>query len=62
MIVDDLLLALIVAGIGLTGAYVRSEVLSHMRTVAFQRSRHRLRREFRISPPKPSAPATKSGP
>jgi hypothetical protein len=56
MIVDDLLFAIIFAGIGLSGAYVRSELLLHMRTVAFQRSRHLLYREFRISAPKLTAP------
>jgi hypothetical protein len=56
MIVDDLLFAIIFAGIGLSVAYVRSELLLHRRTVAFQRSRHLRYREIRISAPELTAP------
>jgi hypothetical protein len=61
MTVDDLLFAIIMAGIGLSGAYVRSELLLHMRSVAIRRSRRLRHREFRTSPPKLTASPPKSG-
>ena len=39
MILDDLLIALIIAGIGTSGAYLRAELLLHRRLTAAQRIR-----------------------
>jgi len=36
---DDLLIAIIIAGIGLSGAYLRAELLLHRRMTAIQRRR-----------------------
>jgi hypothetical protein len=39
MNIDDLLIAIIIAGIGLSGAYLRAELLLHRRVTAVQRRR-----------------------
>jgi hypothetical protein len=43
--IDDLLFAIILAGIGLSGAYLRAELSLHRRTTALQRARELLQRE-----------------
>jgi hypothetical protein len=43
---DDLLTAIILAGIALSGAYLRAELVSHRRTTALQRARELVQREF----------------
>ena len=45
MIVDDCLFATIIAGIGLSGACLRAELVSHRRTTALQRARELAQRE-----------------
>jgi hypothetical protein len=44
---DDLLITIIVAGIGLSGAYLRAELVLHRRTTALQRARELVQREVR---------------
>ena len=46
MNIDDLLIAIIIAGIGLSGAYLRAEVLLHRRLTAAKRSRELVEREL----------------
>jgi hypothetical protein len=41
----DLLFAIILAGIGLSGAYLRAELVLHHRTTALQRARELVQRE-----------------
>jgi hypothetical protein len=43
--IDDLLFAIILAGIGLSGAYLRAELASHRRATALQRARELVQRE-----------------
>ena len=43
--IDDLLFAIILAGIGLSGAYLRAELILHRRMAALQRARELVRRE-----------------
>jgi hypothetical protein len=43
--IDDLLFAIILAGIGLSGAYLRAELILHGRTTAVQRIRELLQRD-----------------
>jgi hypothetical protein len=43
--IDDLLFAIIIAGIGLSGAYLRAELLLHRSMTALQRTRELLQRE-----------------
>jgi hypothetical protein len=43
--IDDLVFAIIVAGIGLSGAYLRAELVLHRRTTAVQRVRELVQRE-----------------
>jgi hypothetical protein len=45
MSLDDLLLAIILAGIGLSGAYLRAELILHRRTTVLQRARELVQRE-----------------
>lgn len=47
MSIDDLLFAIILAGIALSGAYLRAELVSHRRTTALQRARELVQREVR---------------
>jgi hypothetical protein len=42
MSLDDLLFAIIIAGIGLSGAYLRAELLLHRNMTALQRTRELL--------------------
>jgi hypothetical protein len=42
---DNLLIAIIIAGLGLSGAYLRAELLLHRRLTALQRARELLQRE-----------------
>jgi hypothetical protein len=44
--IDDLLFAIILAGIGLSGAYLRAELDLHHRTTSVQRARELVQREF----------------
>jgi hypothetical protein len=46
MIFDDLLFAIIVAGLALSGAYLRAELLLHRKLMALQRIRELLQREI----------------
>jgi hypothetical protein len=43
--IDDLLFTIILAGIGLSGAYLRAELDLHRRMTALQRARELLQRE-----------------
>jgi hypothetical protein len=43
MILDDLLFAVIIAGIGLSGAYLRAEYISHVSIGAAERRREAAR-------------------
>src|ERR1700685_2774892 len=43
--IDDLLFAIILAGIGLSGAYLRAELVLHRNTTAVQRARELAQRE-----------------
>jgi hypothetical protein len=43
---DDLLFAIILAGLGLSGAYLRAELLLHRRMTALQRTRELVQLEF----------------
>jgi hypothetical protein len=45
MRLDDLLFAIILAGIGLSGAYLRAELVLHRRTTALRRARELVQRE-----------------
>jgi hypothetical protein len=45
MIVDDCLFATIIAGIGLSGAYLRAVLVLHRRTTALQRAKELVQRE-----------------
>jgi hypothetical protein len=45
MSIDDLIFAIILAGIGLSAAYLRAELDLHRRTTALQRARELLQRE-----------------
>ena len=45
MSIDDLLFAIIVAGMGLSGAYLRAELVLHRGTTALQRARELVQRE-----------------
>ena len=45
MILDDLLFAIILAGMGLSGAYLRAELVLHRRMAALQRARELVQRE-----------------
>jgi hypothetical protein len=42
---DYILIAIIVAGIGLSGAYLRAELVLHRRTTALQRARELVQRD-----------------
>jgi hypothetical protein len=60
---DDLLITIIVAGIGLSGAYLRAELVLHRRTTALQRARELAQREVhskrvRLGPNKMPQPVT----
>ncbi len=46
MILDDLLIALIIAGMGISGAYLRAELLLHRRLTAVQRIRQLQQRQL----------------
>lgn len=46
MILDDVLFAIILAGIGLSGAYLRAELVVHRRVTAVERRRELVRREL----------------
>lgn len=46
MILDDLLFAIILAGIAFSGAYLRAEALSHLGFKAAERRREALEREL----------------
>jgi len=46
MILDDLLIALIIAGIGISGAYLRAELLLHRRLTAVQQIRQLQQRQL----------------
>jgi hypothetical protein len=46
MIFDDLLFAIILAGLGLSGAYLRAELLSHRRMTKLQRTRELVQLEL----------------
>ena len=46
MIPDDLLVVMILVGIGLSGAYLRAEILSHLGFKAAERRREALQREL----------------
>jgi hypothetical protein len=46
MTFDDLLFAIIIAGLGLSGAYLRAELLSHRRLTAAQRKSELLHLEL----------------
>jgi hypothetical protein len=48
MILDDLLIAIIIAGIGLSGAYLRAELLLHRRMMAAHRQRELVQLELHI--------------
>jgi hypothetical protein len=43
--IDDLLFAIILAGIALSGAYLRAELVLHRRTTALQHARELVQRE-----------------
>ena len=43
---DNLLIAIIIAGLGLSGAYLRAELLLHRRLAAAERTRELAQREF----------------
>jgi hypothetical protein len=45
---DDLLITIIIAGIGLSGAYLRAELLLHRRLTATQRRRELVQRGLHI--------------
>jgi hypothetical protein len=45
MSIDDILIAIIMAGIGLSGAYLRAQLVLHRRTTALQRARELVQRE-----------------
>lgn len=45
MIIDDLLFAIIIAGLGLSGAHLRSELLLHRQLTAQQRRRELLQQQ-----------------
>jgi hypothetical protein len=45
MSIDDLLIAIIMAGLGLSGAYLRAELVLHRKTTALQRARELVQRE-----------------
>lgn len=45
MSIDDLLFAIILAGIGLSGAHLRAELVLHRRMTALQRARELAQRE-----------------
>ena len=45
MTLEDLLFAIILAGIGLSGAYLRAELVLHRRMTALQRTREIVQRE-----------------
>ena len=45
MSIDDLLFAIIIAGIGLSGACLRAELVLHRRTTAVRRERELVQRE-----------------
>lgn len=47
MILDYLLFAIILAGLGLSGAYLRAELVSYRGTTALQRARELVQREIR---------------
>jgi|HubBroStandDraft_2_1064218.scaffolds.fasta_scaffold90570_3 hypothetical protein len=52
MSLDDLLLVIIIAGIGLSGTYLRAELVLHRRLTALERRRKVLQRELhKIVPP-----------
>jgi hypothetical protein len=62
MLVDDCLFVTIIAGIGLSGAYLRAELALHRRTTALQRARELVQREVhakrvRLGPHKMPQPA-----
>jgi hypothetical protein len=46
MTLDDLLIAILVAGIGLSGAYLRAELLAHRRFKAAERRKELALREL----------------
>jgi hypothetical protein len=46
MIVDDFLLAMIIAGLGLAGAYLRAEYALHLRSKTAERSKKRARHDL----------------
>ena len=53
MILDDLLIAILIAGIGLSGAYLRAELSLHRRLKAAERRKELALRELqnpRLSP------------
>ena len=45
MSIDDLLFAIILAGIALSGAYLRAELVLHRRATALRRARELVQRE-----------------
>ena len=46
MILDDVLFAIILAGIGLSGAYLHAELIAHRRVTAVERRRELVQREL----------------
>jgi hypothetical protein len=50
---DDILIAIILAGIGLSGAYLRAELVLHRRLTAALRRREVLQRELHIQRVRP---------
>ena len=53
MNVDDCLFAIIIAGIGLSGIYLRAELVLHCRTTAVQRTRELVQREVHAKSVRP---------
>lgn len=47
MILDDLLIAILIAGVGLSGAYLRAELVSHQKFKAAERKKQLFLRELR---------------
>jgi hypothetical protein len=52
--IDDLLFAIIIAGIGLSGAYLRAELVLHRRTTTLQRARELVQREIHAERVRPN--------
>lgn len=48
MSIDDLLIALIISGIGLSGAYLRADLALHRRLTSVERTREVLQSELHV--------------